>query len=158
IRTLPRSRPRSSHGPWCCSNAAADRGLVLAGTRAARGPASPRPGRGTGGTPPEQPTEKANNVVNARVQERSGALVPDQFVRAEYIDHVALNVTDLDRSAKWYKQVLGLDVLNKWDNAWLLCRGKIRLGIYICQDGQPVPDPDKRLVMRHYAFALSAED
>lgn len=80
------------------------------------------------------------------------------YINAVRLDHVAINVTDLAASAAWYKKLLGLDVLHRWDNAWLLARGPIHLGLYIAAGAKPVTDLDHTLALKHFAFLVSADD
>lgn len=44
------------------------------------------------------------------------------------MDHLGINITDLQRSADWYERVLGLGVLHLWKTRWLVSRGNIKLG------------------------------
>lgn len=80
------------------------------------------------------------------------------YINAVRIDHLAINVTDLTASAAWYKKLLGLEVLHTWDNAWLLARGPIRLGLYSAAGATAVVDLDHTLALKHFAFLVSADD
>jgi catechol 2,3-dioxygenase-like lactoylglutathione lyase family enzyme len=80
------------------------------------------------------------------------------YINAVRIDHLAINVTDLATSAAWYKKLLGLEVFHKWDNAWLLARGPIHLGLYSAAGAAAVVDLDHTLAMKHFAFLVSADD
>jgi catechol 2,3-dioxygenase-like lactoylglutathione lyase family enzyme len=72
--------------------------------------------------------------------------------RIQRIDHVALHVRDLQKSADFYRSVFGFEPVNQWSNAWLIGRGPCRLGLYVVPNATSVPDPPSSLVMDHYAF------
>lgn len=78
--------------------------------------------------------------------------MPIQF---EWMDHVAIRVKDLEVAAKWYGDVLAFEVVNRWDNAWVLRRGRTRLGLYLAPGAVPVDDSDGRLTMHHFAFFVT---
>jgi catechol 2,3-dioxygenase-like lactoylglutathione lyase family enzyme len=40
----------------------------------------------------------------------------------QIIDHVGINITDLDRSAKWYRRVPGFEIVHKWKTTWMIKR------------------------------------
>src|SRR4051812_16964244 len=80
------------------------------------------------------------------------------YINAVRLDHLAINVTDLPTSAAWYKKVLGLEVFHKWDNAWLLARGPMHLGLYSAAGAAAVTDLDHTLTMKHFAFLVSADE
>jgi Glyoxalase/Bleomycin resistance protein/Dioxygenase superfamily len=35
------------------------------------------------------------------------------------LDHYAVNVADLLRTAQWYQRILGFNVLHKWKTTWM---------------------------------------
>jgi catechol-2,3-dioxygenase len=73
------------------------------------------------------------------------------------VDHVAIRVKDLEVAANWYTEVLGLAVLHRWENAWMLERGASRLGLYIAPGATPPEGADKLLTIHHHAFTVTAE-
>jgi catechol 2,3-dioxygenase-like lactoylglutathione lyase family enzyme len=73
------------------------------------------------------------------------------------IDHFAINVRDVRKSAGWYKDVFGFTVLHKWDNAWMVGRGNIKIGLFIQPDAKPLPNIDGELVIRKIAFLVDGD-
>lgn len=68
------------------------------------------------------------------------------------IDHVGLNVTDLERSAHWYQKVLGFEIFHKWPTTWMVGKGAIRIGLFLRAEATPVEDIDKKIVLNHLCF------
>lgn len=73
------------------------------------------------------------------------------------IDHYAINVHDLQRSADWYEKFFGFKVQHRWDNAWMVGRGNIKVGLFIFPDAKPLPELSSSLVIRKIAFLLDAD-
>lgn len=83
-----------------------------------------------------------------------------QFTKALELvgmDHFAINVRDVQKSADWYRQVFGFTVLHKWDNAWMIGSGNIKIGLFIQPDAKPLPDLDSELVIRKIAFLVDGD-
>jgi catechol 2,3-dioxygenase-like lactoylglutathione lyase family enzyme len=68
------------------------------------------------------------------------------------MDHVAINVRDLARSADWYERVLGFRIIHKFTRTWMIGAGAIRLGLFHRPDAQTVDDLDNRVAITHIAF------
>ena len=79
------------------------------------------------------------------------------------IDHVALSVTDVERSIAWYQDVLGLE--RRYEDAWgdcpaMLCAGSTCLALF------PLPSAESSVrtsgsaqpTMRHLAFRATYAD
>jgi catechol 2,3-dioxygenase-like lactoylglutathione lyase family enzyme len=75
------------------------------------------------------------------------------------IDHVALNVRDVDVSARWYRDRYGFTVLHAWTdpNIYMIGKGNIRIGLFEQKGAVSVDDPDHHLIIQHYAFAVDAD-
>jgi catechol 2,3-dioxygenase-like lactoylglutathione lyase family enzyme len=73
------------------------------------------------------------------------------------LDHIAINVRDVQKSADWYERVLGFKVLHKWDNAWMIGRGNIKLGLFIAPNAIALPDLNSHLVIRKVAFLVDGD-
>ena len=80
--------------------------------------------------------------------------------RIESIDHVALAVRDVRRSAAWYQEVLGLERL--YEDAWgdvpaVVGVGGTSIALFPVQGTQPKGPPGRdTLAMRHLAFRVDA--
>jgi catechol 2,3-dioxygenase-like lactoylglutathione lyase family enzyme len=78
----------------------------------------------------------------------------------ESIDHVALAVRDVRRSAAWYQDVLGLDRL--YEEAWgdypaVVGVGGTAIALFPVEGDQPKGRPGRdTLAMRHLAFRVDA--
>lgn len=78
----------------------------------------------------------------------------------ESIDHVALAVRDVRRSAEWYQQVLGLRRL--YEDAWgdlpaVVGIGGTSIALFPVQGSTPQGRPGRDvLAMRHLAFRVDA--
>lgn len=85
----------------------------------------------------------------------------DRF-RIEGLDHVALAVRGVARSAAWYQDVLGLE--RRHEDVWgdcpaVMAAGDSGLALFAVQGASPKPRPGRDvLTMRHVAFRVSAEN
>jgi catechol 2,3-dioxygenase-like lactoylglutathione lyase family enzyme len=77
----------------------------------------------------------------------------------ECLDHVALLVTDLDRSVEWYTRVLGLErhYAEAWDIPIVLYAGTTGVALFpATSKGQILSTiPSQAIVMQHFAFRVS---
>lgn len=73
------------------------------------------------------------------------------------IDHFAIFVTDLSKSAEWYERVLGFTVLHRWQTTWMVGRGNTKVGLFQRPEATPLVDPDTKLIISHIAFAVDAD-
>lgn len=76
------------------------------------------------------------------------------FIDLTRIDHPGITVRDFQAAADWYKDIFGLEVINKWANAWLIGRGCVKLGLFQFPDAKPLVTPDNWLIIRKIAFAV----
>jgi catechol 2,3-dioxygenase-like lactoylglutathione lyase family enzyme len=78
------------------------------------------------------------------------------------LDHVAIAVTDVERSAAWYEDVLGLTRMHS--DVWggvptVVAAGNSGLALFPVQGSSPQPRPGRDvLTMRHVAFRTDAEN
>lgn len=80
----------------------------------------------------------------------------------EGLDHVALIVRDVERSVRWYQQVLGLT--RRYQEVWgdypaVVCTGNTFLALFPSQSAAPRAgsDPDT-LTVHHFAFRVNREN
>jgi catechol 2,3-dioxygenase-like lactoylglutathione lyase family enzyme len=77
-------------------------------------------------------------------------------VDVAHIDHVAISVTDVERSVEWYCEVLGMDRRHpEWGNVpAMVCAGETCVALFAA-DGDPSPPPGREVLsMRHLAFRV----
>lgn len=79
-----------------------------------------------------------------------------------FLDHVAIRVKDIEFSAKWYEEVLGLKRLSvpEWKNypVFMSC-GKSGVAIFPANLADPEIDKQsKNTGVSHFAFNISNED
>ena len=80
-------------------------------------------------------------------------------MRVEQLDHVALRVTDLERSIAWYIEVLGLErePVEAWGDFPVVLRaGSASVALFRADPELPRP-PDDSLRMTHLAFRVDAD-
>lgn len=74
----------------------------------------------------------------------------------QQIDHIALTVSDPERSKTWYGSVLGLEhrFAEVWgDEPLMLCAGETCLALFRSGSDRPAPPPDHHTIsLRHVAF------
>jgi catechol 2,3-dioxygenase-like lactoylglutathione lyase family enzyme len=57
------------------------------------------------------------------------------------IDHVEVFVRDLDAAARWYADVLGLELMGRWDpEPWMIGAGGNKLALFLKADGSRASD------------------
>jgi len=84
---------------------------------------------------------------------------PSTFALTRF-DHVALNVGDVDVSAKWYRDRFGFTLLHAWSDPaiYMIGKGNIRVGLFEKKGAVPVAEPNRHKVIQHYAFAVDADE
>lgn len=73
------------------------------------------------------------------------------------LDHYAITVTDLQRSASWYQRVLGFAVLHKWSTTWMVGKDNIKVGLFLRPKGKPIDDIDNTIAIQHVAFLIDGD-
>ncbi len=74
--------------------------------------------------------------------------------RIQHIDHVALSVADVDRSAAWYQEVLGLQRHDAWKIPVMVCAGSTCVALFPAGAAE-TQRPDRNAAgMRHLAFRV----
>ena len=77
------------------------------------------------------------------------------MIELEGIDHVALAVRDVERSAQWYCDVLGFEHRHRgmWDGVPVFVgKGTTALALFAVGTADPLPRPRRSLTMLHLAF------
>ena len=84
-------------------------------------------------------------------------------LRMEQVDHIALTVSNPDKSALWYQQVLGLE--RRYQDVWgdypvMLGAGDTCVALFPSLVTVPAETPDRNetLIMRHFAFRVDAKN
>jgi len=80
---------------------------------------------------------------------------PPPVIELQGLDHVGLNVADLQRSAAFYNRVLGFQIFHKWTTTWMIQRGSIRIGLFQRPQAQTIKDIDNTIAITHFAFLTS---
>ena len=73
------------------------------------------------------------------------------------IDHYAVNVADLQRSADWYERILGFHLLHRWQTTWMVGKGNIKVGLFLRPRAKPLPDIDSQYIIQHVAFLVDGD-
>lgn len=74
------------------------------------------------------------------------------------IDHVALRVASLQRSADWYRDRFGFVTLREWNGVRMIGKGNVRLGLFLVSSPRAVDDADgTRILLDHFAFTVAAD-
>ena len=84
------------------------------------------------------------------------------MIEVQHLDHAAITVSDVGRSARWYEEVLGLERPHQdmWGGRPLMvCAGETCLALFP-PDGTPFEPPPNRtaISMRHFAFRVDREN
>jgi len=83
-------------------------------------------------------------------------------MQLEGIDHVALGVRDIERSVKWYVEVLGFERLHEgvWDGVpTFIGRGNTGIALFPANpDAKPTSSSHRKLRMLHLAFRADREN
>ena len=82
--------------------------------------------------------------------------------KINFLDHVAIRVVDMEVSAKWYEDVLGLKKykLERWDPYPIfMMSGKAGVALFPADEEDSILDPKTRNVkIDHFAFNVDGED
>ena len=82
--------------------------------------------------------------------------------KIDFLDHVAIRVKDLEVSARWYQEVLGLKQykVKEWgDFPIFMLSGRSGVALFPANVDHPVLDPEsKNVKMDHFAFHVTGEN
>ena len=74
------------------------------------------------------------------------------------IDHVALRVANLQRSADWYRERFGFVTVREWNRVRMIGKGNVRLGLFLISSPRAVDDTDgTRILLDHFALTVAAD-
>lgn len=84
------------------------------------------------------------------------------MIEVRHLDHIAITVADVERSARWYEQTLGLE--RRHGDVWggyplMVCAGETCIALFP-PDGELSEAPPNRsaISMRHFAFRVDREN
>ena len=69
-----------------------------------------------------------------------------------------MTVHDGERSAQWYHDIFGFELLQKFTRTWLVGRGSCNLGLTELPNGHPIEKLDTRIAIQHIAFHVEPND
>ncbi|HEY2934796.1 MAG TPA: VOC family protein [Acidobacteriota bacterium] len=80
--------------------------------------------------------------------------------KLEGIDHIAINVSDMEESVAWYRDVLGLERRHRnWEMPVMLCAGSTCVALFRAPQAPKWKHPDAgEAGIRHLAFRAARED
>src|SRR5579863_1471367 len=71
------------------------------------------------------------------------------------MDHVGINVSDLERSRSWYQKVFGFDTIHTWSGdlpVWMVGNAYARIGLFMAPSGaSKISSTDSTLCITHFA-------
>src|SRR6266540_4810338 len=82
-------------------------------------------------------------------------------MQLQHIDHVAITVSDLQRSIAWYRDVLGLE--RRFQEAWgdvptMMCVGETCVALFVSDRPDNDPDLREKRSSHHVAFRTDREN
>ena len=84
-------------------------------------------------------------------------------MKIDHLDHLAITVRDVEASAKWYENVLGLK--RRYTDVWgpvplMICAGDTCLALFPSENENPESLPNTRntITMRHFAFRVNRNE
>ncbi len=84
------------------------------------------------------------------------------MVKLQHLDHIAITVTDMERSIRWYQEVLGMErrFADEWGDApAMMMLGNSGVALFPARTSNPQKRPDNNtLAMRHFAFLATRAD
>ncbi|MES0151778.1 VOC family protein [Mesorhizobium sp. M0012] len=73
------------------------------------------------------------------------------------LDHYAINVRDLQRSADWYQLAFGFGILHKWNSTWMVGRGNMKVGLFLRPTAPDIGDVQTVITIQHVAFLVDGD-
>jgi catechol 2,3-dioxygenase-like lactoylglutathione lyase family enzyme len=93
------------------------------------------------------------SILQCEGQNNTKPAVASDTPSIHRMDHVGINVTDLQRSADWYERVLGFTIFHKWKTTWMVRRGNMRIGLFLRPNAKKIDDLDATLAITHFAYS-----
>ena len=81
------------------------------------------------------------------------------MIKLQYLDHVAINVADMEKSARWYEKVLGLKryTFEEWgDFPIFMLSGKSGVAIFPAKSDERMSS--RGIKIDHFAFNVDREN
>lgn len=83
-------------------------------------------------------------------------------MKLQHLDHIAITVSDMERSIRWYQEVLGME--RRFAEVWgaapaMMMLGNSGVALFPARTPNPQSRPDNNtLAMRHFAFRAARAD
>lgn len=96
-------------------------------------------------------------LLTAEGQTAGTTVAASDTLSIQRMDHVGINVTDLQRSADWYEKVLGFTIFHKWKTTWMISGGDMHIGLFLRPTAKTIDDLDNTVAITHFAYATDAK-
>jgi catechol 2,3-dioxygenase-like lactoylglutathione lyase family enzyme len=69
------------------------------------------------------------------------------------IDHIAINIKNLQKTFDWYHKLFGFGIIHKWTHTWMIGNESIKIGVFERPEASVISDIDKNIIaIQHFAF------
>jgi catechol 2,3-dioxygenase-like lactoylglutathione lyase family enzyme len=69
------------------------------------------------------------------------------------IDHVAINVKNLQNTFDWYNKVFKFEIVHRWTHTWMIGNDMMRIGVFERPEASTVSAIDQNIIaIQHFAF------
>ena len=69
------------------------------------------------------------------------------------LDHVAINVKNLQITFDWYNRIFGFAIIHKWTHTWMIGNEVIKIGVFERPEASLLTGIDRNIIaIQHFAF------
>ena len=68
------------------------------------------------------------------------------------IDHIGLNVRNLEISFAFYNKVFDFSIFHKWPTTWMIKKDELKIGLFERPTARPICVLDNTITISHFAF------